>query len=134
MFVTQVFTRVPPKIDRAKAVALVRQKIVAVRSTLLHTPMLAQLAQQIADGLAVGESLDHATPTRKLSSDSPARSYQHIGSVSTATANLDALDGADLLGDLAAEDFGVGIAQGAHPEIGENAIWVVLVLATQHIP
>jgi uncharacterized protein YkwD len=134
MFITQVFTRVPPKIDPAKAVETVRQKLVAVRSTLLHTPMLAQLAQQLADELAAGESNDHAYQAIKPPIDSLGRSYQRIGTVITTTADLDALDGRSLLGDSAAEDVGIGIAQGSHPEIGENAIWVVILLATQRLP
>jgi uncharacterized protein YkwD len=131
MFITQVFTRVPPKIDRAKVVDTVRQKLVAVRSTLLQTPILGGLAQQLADGLAAGESRDQAYLAIKHPIDGFGRSYQRVGTVITATADLDTVDGGGLLGDSTADDIGIGIAQGPHPEIGENAIWIVLLLATR---
>jgi len=131
MFITQVFTRVPPKIDRAKVAEAVRQKLVAVRSRLLQTPVLGGLAQQLADGLAAGESRDQAYLVIKHPIDGLGRSYQRVGTVITATADLDALDGGGLVGDSTADDIGIGIAQGPHPEIGENAIWIVLLLATR---
>jgi uncharacterized protein YkwD len=133
MFITQVFTRVPPRIDPPKAVEAVRKKLVAVRSTLLHSPILGGLAQQLADRLAAGEPGDQAYLAIKHPVEGLGR-YQRIGTMSTATADLDALDGAGLLGDSTADDVGIGIAQGPHPEIGDNAIWVVLLLATQRSP
>jgi uncharacterized protein YkwD len=134
MFITQVFTRVPPKIVPARAVEIVRQKLVAVRSMLLHTPMLAQLAQQMADGLAAGESRDEAYLAIKPPIGRLGKSYQRVGSVIAATADLDTIDGAGLVGDAAVDDIGIGIAQGPHPEIGEDAIWVVVLLATHRLP
>jgi hypothetical protein len=134
MFVTQVFTRVPPTIDPARAVEAVRQKLRAARSTLRLTTQLSQLSQQLADRLATGEPSDRAYQTIKHSIDDLYRTYQRIGTVITTTADLDTLDGAGLLGDSTAEDAGVGIAQGTHPEIGDNAIWVVVLLATQRVP
>ena len=44
-------------------------------------------------------------------------------------AELDTLDGKALLGDYKADDIGVGIAQGIHPEIGESAHRIVLLMA-----
>ncbi|HEX2687718.1 MAG TPA: CAP domain-containing protein [Kofleriaceae bacterium] len=134
MFITQVFTRVPPEIDPPKAVETVRQKLVAVRPTLLYTTRLSQLAQQLADKLAAGEPSDRAYRTIKHPIDDLGRTYQRIGTVITTTADLDTFDGAGLVGDSTAEDVGIGIAQGPHPEIGENAIWVVILLATQRLP
>jgi len=49
--------------------------------------------------------------------------------VITATSELDSLDGKSLLGDSKVDDVGIGIAQGTHAELGENAIWVVILLA-----
>ena len=129
MFVTQVFTRVPPKIDRAGAVDTVRQKLGAVRSTLVLQPMLSELAQRLAGALADGEAFDMAYQRIKHPIDGLGRSYQRVATVIRTTANLDSLDGADLLGGSAAEEAGLGIAQGPHPEFGDSAIWVVLLLA-----
>jgi uncharacterized protein YkwD len=131
MFITQVFTRVPPKIDPVNAVETVRQKLVATRPTLLHTPVLGKLAQQLADRLAAGESRDDAYQAIKRPLGGLGRIYQRIGSVVTSTADLDAVDGPGLIGDATADDIGIGIAQGPHPELGDNAIWIVLLLASR---
>ncbi|MEO7733889.1 MAG: CAP domain-containing protein [Kofleriaceae bacterium] len=134
MFVTQVFTRTPPALDPAKASLAVRHKLAAVRPALALKPQLAELAQRLADALATGHSREEAYATIKSQVDGLGRTYQRVGSVITATADLDTLEGKGLLGDSVAEDGGVGIAQGPHPEIGENAIWVVVLLASRRTP
>jgi len=133
MFVTQVFTRIPPTIDPARAVATVRDKLAAARH-LLQTTRLGGLAQQLADALAAGSSRDQAYAVIKNQIDSLGKTYQRIGSVITATADLAALDGQGLVGDSIASDVGIGVAQGPHPEIGDNAIWVVILLANRRTP
>ena len=134
MFVTQVFTRTPPALDPAKAAAAVRQKLASARPTLVLQVKLAELAQRLANALAAGHSREEAYATIKSRVDGLGRLYQRVGSVITATADLDTLEGKGLLGDSAAEDAGVGIAQGPHPEIGDNAIWVVVLLASRRTP
>ena len=134
MFVTQVFTRVPPAIDPAAAAGVVRGKLEAARPALLHTPRLAGLAQQLADSLAAGSSRDAAYAKIKPQIDGLAKLYHRVGSVITATADVDTLDGKGLIGDVAAQDLGVGVAQGPHPEIGDHAIWVVVLFATRRVP
>ncbi|HEX3475506.1 MAG TPA: hypothetical protein VHT91_10820, partial [Kofleriaceae bacterium] len=54
-----------------------------------------------------------------------------IGRVISAVADLDRIDGAGLLGGDPVDELGVGIAQGPHPEIGDNAIWIVVLLASR---
>jgi uncharacterized protein YkwD len=134
MFVTQVFIRVPPKIDRPGAIETVRQKLVAVRPALVHQPVLTGLAQQLADALAAGVPRDEAYQRAKRQLDSFGRSYQRFATVINATADLDALDGAGVLDGAAANEVGIGVAQGPHPDFGDNAIWVVLVLANKRPP
>jgi uncharacterized protein YkwD len=134
MFITQVFIRVPPNIDRHRAVETVRQKLVAVRPALVHQPALTGFAQQVADALAAGEPSATASQRTKRQLDGLNRSYQRFASVITATADLDTLDGAGMLGDETADEVGIGVAQGPHPELGDNAIWIVLLLATKRAP
>jgi hypothetical protein len=55
--------------------------------------------------------------------------YARIGSVVSAVAELDGIDGKSLLGDYKPDDIGVGIAQGDHPDIGDGAIWIVVLMA-----
>ena len=128
IFVTQVFTRVPPKIDPARGVELVGQRIAAIRPVGVDA-RLASIAQQLADALAAGKTRDQAYPLVKKQIDALGSQYARVGSVITAAADLDALEASAILGDSQANDIGVGIAQGGHPEIGDGAIWIVVLLA-----
>ena len=128
MFLTQVFIRVPPKIDPARATELVRGKIAAVRPVGVN-PQLASVAQQLADGLAAGKSRDAMWPGARKKLDGMGNLYARVGSVITAVADLDSLDGKELVGDYKPDDVGIGIAQGPHPEIGDNAVWIVVLMA-----
>jgi uncharacterized protein YkwD len=131
VFVTQVFTRVPPKLDRTAAIETLRQKLAALRPGLTAQPALASLAQETADALAAGEPRDaaHERTTRKL--QALGRSYQRFSSVITAAVDLEGLDGGGLLEDVTADEVGIGVAQGPHPELGDNAIWIVMLFATR---
>jgi hypothetical protein len=128
LFITQTFTRVPPRLDTATAQELARARIRAAR-TLGFDPRLQAIAQQIADELARGATRDAAYAAVRKPLDQLAPSYKRVASVTTALAELETLDGAALLGDARADDIGVGIAQGPHPDIGDRAIWLVAVLA-----
>ena len=131
MFVTQVFTRVPPKIDPARAVATVRGKLAAARPAMTAAARLDGPAQQLADDLAAGKPAIAAQQvvTRRL--NTMARVYDRVGTVVNTVADLDTLDGAGLFGSATGNEFGLGIAQGPHPHIGPNAIWIVVLLATR---
>jgi len=129
MFVTQVFMRVPPKLEPGRGSETVRQKLTAARASLAYPPQLFSYAQSFVDRLAAGQSREVAYQAIKPQIDGLGRSYQRVGSVITVTGDLDSLDGASLLGNTAAQDVGIGIAQGTHPEIGDNAIWVVVLVA-----
>lgn len=128
IFITQVFTRVPPKVEPGKAAEVVAQKINAARP-VATSGRLAAIAQQLADQLAAGKTREQAYPTVKKQVDALGSLYARVGSVITAAADLDSVDGASLLGEAKTDDIGVGIAQGPHPEIGEGAMWIVVLLA-----
>jgi uncharacterized protein YkwD len=128
MFITQVFTRVPPKVERSVAAELVRSRINSVRPVSVNAG-LASIAQEVAEGLAAGKTRESLWPAAKKRLDALNASYARVGSVVSAYADLDTVDGAQLLGDYKADDIGVGVAQGPHPEIGEGAAWVVVLLA-----
>ncbi len=127
MFITQVFTRVPPKIDPTTAASVVAARIIAVHKATASDKLTA-IARDVAVQLATGKSRDAVWPGVKLRIDALGNQYQKIGSVITAAADLDALDGKALLGDSLPDDIGVGIAQGTHPEIGDGAIWIVVLM------
>ena len=129
IFITQVFTRVPPKIDPAAATALVQQRISAsVTKPLGSNVRLAAIAQQLADALASGKTREQAYPLVKKQVDALGGVYARVGSVITAAAELETLDGKSLIGTSAVDDIGVGVAQGPHPEIGDGAMWIVVLL------
>lgn len=128
IFITQVFTRVPPKVEPAKAAEIVAQKINAAKP-VASSARLAAIAQQLADQLAAGKTRDQAYPTVKKQVDALGSMYARVGSVITAAADLDSIDGGSLLGETKTDDIGVGVAQGSHPEIGDGAMWIVVLLA-----
>jgi hypothetical protein len=128
MFVTQVFTRVPPKVEPARVAELVRQRIHAVRPISVNAS-LASVAQGLADGLAAGKSRDSLWPGARKRLDAMGSVYGRVGSVITAVADVDTIDGKELVGEYKPDDIGVGIAQGPHPEIGDGAVWIVVLMA-----
>jgi hypothetical protein len=128
MFITQVFIRIPPKVDRGVAANLVRDRINAVRPVEVDT-RLSDVAQDLADGLAAGKPRDALWPGAKKKLDAFNRSYARVGSVTSAVADMDSVDGKQMLGDYKADAIGVGIAQGNHPDIGEGAVWIVVLMA-----
>jgi uncharacterized protein YkwD len=130
IFITQVFTRIPPRVDVASAADSIRSKIETVKRVGANA-RLASISQQVADQLAAGKTREQAYGSIKRQIDALGNTYTKVGSVITAAAELDSIDGKSLLGDARPDDIGVGIAQGNHPEIGEGAIWIVVLLATR---
>ncbi len=128
MFLTQVFIRITPKVDPTQAADLVRTRITTARPTVRNNTSLQAIAQTLVDGLAQGKSRDALWPAARQQLDTLGASFGRVGSVITAVGELDAIDGKALVGDYKPDEIGVGIAQGAHPEIGENAIWIVVLM------
>jgi uncharacterized protein YkwD len=131
IFITQVFTRVPPKIDPVKAVETVQQKLQAARRALVPAVQLHGPAQQFADALATGKSREQAYDAVRAQLEGLGRRYQRVGSVITATADLDSFDGVGVVAESVADEVGIGIAQGPHPDFGDSAIWIVILLANR---
>jgi len=127
LFVTQVFIRIPPVIDSATAAGVIHAKLSAVREVSTD-PVLESTAQRVADRLAAGVPRDKAWADAKRTLEGLASKYRRIGSVLTAVADLDAITGEALLGGNAPELIGVGAAQGPHPDLGDGAVWIVLLL------
>ncbi|MDX2090135.1 MAG: CAP domain-containing protein [Kofleriaceae bacterium] len=127
IFVTQVFTRVPPKVDPARAADQVLAKLMAYKP-VGNSPRLGSIAQQLADSMASGKPREQAYAGVKKQVDALGAVYARVGSVITAAAELEALDGKSLIGDAKTDEVGIGIAQGAHPEIGDGAIWIVVLV------
>jgi uncharacterized protein YkwD len=128
IFVTQVFDRVPPKIDPAAALAQVRQRLVGAQPKLVTDPQLEAIAHDLAIELAAGHTRDQAWPGVKKRVDAMAAQYKRVGSVVTAVGDLAMVDGKALIGDYHPDAIGLGVAQGVHPELGEGAVWIVVLM------
>lgn len=133
LFLTQVFTRVPPPFDRARALAAVRHKLATVRR-VPDVDRLDRLAQQFADGLAAGKSVDVAYQAIRDQVTALAPRYLRMGRLVRVVSDLDRIDGASLLGENPADELGLGIARGPDPESGDDAIWIVVLLASRRGP
>ena len=130
IFVTQVFTRVPPKVDAVPAAELVRKRISAAHPVVAD-PALSAIAQDFAAGIAKGQGRDAVYASLRARIDRVAGSYTHLSSVILTVADLETVDSASLLGSSHPDTIGIGIAQGSHAEIGEGAIFIVALLATR---
>jgi uncharacterized protein YkwD len=128
MFVTQVFIRVTPTVDVAEVGAQLREGILDVKA-LKADDKLDGIAGELAAALAKGEDRKTASARASKSLDKLAMKFSKVGSVITTVSDLDALDAKSLVGDVNATHMGIGIAQGTHDELGEGAIYVVLLLA-----
>ena len=133
LFVTQLFIRIPPKVDPGAPAEVVRKRIETVRPVAANAKLM-RVAQQLADGLASGHTRDSLWLTARKQLDAMGNEYARVGSVITAVAELDTLDGKQLVGDYRPDDIGIGVAQGTHPDIGEGAIWIVILMAEKLDP
>ncbi|HTR53554.1 MAG TPA: CAP domain-containing protein [Kofleriaceae bacterium] len=133
LYVTQVFTRVTPRIDPAKAKDVIAQRIRTVRPVAAN-PLLASVADEYVQGLVAGQKREELADMVKKRTDALARSFASVNMVTTVVADLDAIDAKQLVGDYKADDIGIGIVQAPHPDLGDNAIWVVVLMAQRVKP
>ena len=87
------------------------------------------LLSRYREELQAGKTREQAYPTVRKQVDALGNVYAKVGSVITAAADIDTLDGPSILGDSRPDQIGIAVAQGPHPEIGDKAIWIVVLLA-----
>lgn len=126
MFVTQVFTRVNKRIDEGETAAQLHQML-ANGKPMPRAPALERIAQRVAEHLAKGAPRERAWEPVAADIKALGKSYKKVGSVITAASDLSTLDVSQLLSGVV-DEIGIGIAQGPHPELGEGATWIVLLL------
>jgi uncharacterized protein YkwD len=126
MFVTQVFTRVNRPIDERQA-ADTLHGILAGKRSMPRAASLERISQQVADGLASGRPRQRAWDSVAAELKQLGKTYKKVGSVITAVADLSSVEASALLTGVV-DEIGIGIAQGPHPELGDDAIWIVLLL------
>ena len=128
MFVTQVFTRVPPKIEHRAVVDRVHEKIEEYRA-LTQDESLAELAQRYADDIGGGKTTEEASERARERMKDLASKYSRVTTVVSTVADVEAFNPETVLTDRQTTHYGLGVAQGTHEVIGEGAIYVVLMVA-----
>ncbi len=127
LLVTQVFVRIPPRIEAGAVRRQVAAKIHSVKN-MNASAELRQVAQVFASELARGVSTNEASKNASRSLDSIARGFARISTLVTTVSSVDAFDPSGSLGSARVSHHGIGIAQGNHPIMGESAIYIVVLL------
>ncbi len=129
MFVTQVFTRVPPKITASRVRQRVQAKMQAARPNLVHDEALAALAALYARDVARGLGTEDAAQRARAQLGKLAERFSRVTTVVTAVADVDAFEASSVLTEPRTTHYGLGIAQGDHDVLGEGAVYIVVLAA-----
>jgi uncharacterized protein YkwD len=128
LLVTQMFRRIPPPIDPPATTATIRARLHAA-GTFGDDPELDRIAAAYAARLAAGA--DPAASSREATTalGQVSTRYRRVASMITAVSDVGALDPAAILAGTAFTHVGIGVGQGAHPELGPGVLHVVVLLA-----
>jgi uncharacterized protein YkwD len=126
LFITQLFTRIPPAIDRRAARDEIAGAIRRARSIRVDDA-LGRVAQTHAELLASGVPKDRAATEAAKRLSEVRGTYGRVRTVVIAVSDVRQVVPAKLPRTRGTTHFGVGVAQGAHAELGDGAIYVVLV-------
>jgi uncharacterized protein YkwD len=129
-YITQLFVRLPGRLEPEKARAQIEGLMRRTR-TLVPDSDLEEVAQGFADMVARGVPTDQASAQSSGRLRSMSTRYSRVTTLVTAVAELSGFDPSSTLGDKRITHYGLGLAQGDHPEMGEGAIYVVLLLGHQ---
>lgn len=128
MFVTQVFMRVPQRIDPGTARDQLDTRA-RKDSTLQPDAQLADIAQRFAEDLASGLSAQDAATQANVRLDHTAGRFRKATTIIASVAEPAEFDMKELARHRSMTHYGLGVAQGKHPVIGDNAIYIVVVVA-----
>lgn len=127
-FAAELFLHLGPKIDPVRVARRLRDSL---PTTVKSDSELASIAQEFADGLAAGSSSDQVWASARSRIAEIERRYVKIHRTITAVADVADVDTSALLGGFPADDVGVGVAQGTHPDIGDGAVWIVVLIGEE---
>jgi hypothetical protein len=132
LYVTQLFYMVPRKVPaaelRQRAMgALADARDARGASPLRADPELDAIAQRYATGLAAGGDQGKLGRAADAALDGLASRYRSVMTVVIIVGTPEQLTEEELL-DPSAERIGLGMAQGPHPQLGSDAIFVVCLL------
>lgn len=134
LFVTQLFIRVAARLDATAAREVIVGKVRAARpggqggAALGEDAELGALAQDFAAALAAGGDAKAAAARSSERLSKLGAAYSKVTTVAITLSDLAAFDPSASLRDATILRYGVGIAQGDHPQMGEGALHVVLLL------
>jgi uncharacterized protein YkwD len=127
LFVTQVFTRVPPKVATGDALRQLHVKM--GRRKVAEDQGLSHLAQEYADAIMTNEPPAEISARTSKKLDGFASRFRKVTTSVIAVADVDGFDAQQAIGDPAVTHYGMGLARGAHAELGDDALFIVLLLA-----
>lgn len=133
MFVTQVFTRVPPPIKLSEARRRV-EEMVAPRSKealLRSDESLRVIAQEYAAALAGGHPGDQPWPPMRPKLSSVASRFHRVTLSVTKVTDIETFDVDAVFADKQLNRYGLGMSEGTDSEPGERAFFIVFFLAQQ---
>jgi len=129
MFVTQLFIRAPQKVDVGRTRKDLERRL-ASDSGMKNDGELAAVAQEFATRVATGMSSKRAQAKASEQLDDIGSRYQRIVTTVTALADPVQFSSAQFT-ERGTTHFGLGLAQGKHDELGEHALFLVILLATE---
>ena len=129
LYVTQVFIRVPPPLDREAGHRVVVARLIGTRA-ITADPALDRIALRYATALASGVDRKRAGDQATADVNAIGASYRQATSVVTTVTDLDAVEADAIVGGTTVNRLGVGLAQGPHPDLGPGAYWIVVIMAT----
>jgi uncharacterized protein YkwD len=130
LLITQLFTRVPGPIDPMRVRQMVRKKILATRK-LESDPTLDVVAQEFANDLVNGATTEAASTRAAQRLDKVGNHLKRVATLVTAVTDITSFDPKGALGGERLRWYGLGIAQGTHAVMGEQAIHIVVLLGEQ---
>ncbi|ACY13010.1 SCP-like extracellular [Haliangium ochraceum DSM 14365] len=129
MFVTQVFTRVPPRLGAAEAARNLHAKIVE-RGGVADDAELSRVAQQYADAIVAGEPPKQVSARLSPKLDAFAKRYSRVVTSVIAIGDVEMFSAKDAISETGFNHYGLGVGVAPHAEFGDYALYVVLLLAT----
>ena len=128
MFVTQVFTRVPPPITLIEARQRLHAKI-ARRGGVSQEEPLSVLAQRYAEGLMDERPAAEMAGETAEKLDAFGARFRKVTTSVMAVADIESFDAKEAIADEDVTHYGLGVAQGEHEDLGEQTLFIVLLLA-----
>lgn len=133
VYVTEVFIRKGPAIDVVEARVEAARALGAARAAAkappaTEDPALTRIAQAYASGLAAGQPDAVLSARAGAELDRLSEPYSRVVTeINVVMEVREAIREAAV--DPRARAFGIGLAQGRHPEMGEGALFVVTLMA-----